>query len=467
MTPGTATILLALAASAVLGVVLAEIGLRTGPWLLAGLMVLPVLGWVAIFKPHALVGGFALVLPVGLLSLGPLEVVQLAMVLVVMFALTQATLRRTVVLPPWQVGVPLLAMLLAAALATTGARDPDAAFRLDIRLLLGVLLVVTMTTVLLTTRHVHQVVGALSIAGGVISAWALLTLGDVTPYLDGAVVSNRALGPFGQPNELGLVAAALLVLTAGLGLATSSLATRLLCAVSAALLLGALLLSFSRGGWIGASVGLVSLAVLDPSSRRTLARLVGFGAGSLVLLTVLGSSLSMSLAARLSSIREPSSNPYDDRPLIWTEALRQIQDRPLTGQGPGAFPTAAQSAPDSVGLPPEHAHQLLLTVTAEYGLFGLAALLALVGGLVFLGTGVRVARASEGNGRFVTLQPALVASLVAIATHGVLDYPLRNAAGNAMVWLLVGLLVAQLRIVRQGSRPESAADLTLAKDLRT
>ena len=458
------TVALALAASALLGVVLAEVGLRFGPGALLLLLAVPALAWVAETRPHALVTGLALLLPVGLLTLGPLELVQLAMVLVVVVALARAVLHGTVALPPWQVGVPLVAMLLAAGLATSGARDPDAAFRLDVRLVLEVLLVVAVITVLTVTRHVHQVALALVVAGGAIAVWSLLTLGEVTLYLDGAVVSNRASGPFGQPNELGLVAAALLVLSVGVGIATWSLVTRLVCAVSAALLLGALLLSFSRGAWIGAGVGLAALAVLSPTSRRALARLVALGGGSLVLLTVLGSSLSRSLAARLSSIREPSSNPYDERPLIWGEAVRQIHERPLTGQGPGAFPTAAQSADGGVGLAAEHAHQLLLTVAAEYGLLGLAALLALIGGLVFLGTGARVRRGGEGDGG-ATLQPVLVASLAAVAAHGVLDYPLRNAVGSALVWLLVGLLVAQHRIVHQVSRPAVVVGVPTAKDL--
>lgn len=458
----------AVAGAVLLGLFLAELGLRVGPVLLLGLVALPLLGWLSVTRPHALVIGLALILPIGLLTVGPLEVVQLAMLTVVVAVLAPAALARTVSLPPWQVGVPLMAMVLAAALATSAARDPDAAFRLDVRIVLEVLLVAALTTTLTTTRQVHQVALALVVTGGVISAWALLTSGDATLYLGGAVVSNRALGPFGQPNELGLVVASLLVLAAGLGVATSSRATRLLCAVAAALLLGALLLSFSRGAWIGAGVGLAWLALFNPAARRPLVRLAAVGAVGLVLLTAIGSSLSASLAARLSSIGQPSSNPYDERTLIWAEALRQIQDRPVSGQGPGAYPTAAQSALGGVGLSAEHAHQLFLTVAAEYGLFGLTTLLALICGLVFLGTGARVPRAGAIDRRDgATLQPALVATLVAVTAHGLLDYPLRNGVGSALVWLLVGLLVAQYRIVRRAPHPDVAESAVVATGHRT
>lgn len=179
------TLAAALATSVVLGLFLAEVGLRTGPLGVIALLVLMALAWVALSRPHALVAGLALLLPVGLVAVGPLELVQLAMALVVVLALAQAALRRAVVLPPWQVGVPLVAMLLAAGLATAAAHDPDAAFRLDVRLALEVLMVVALTTTLTVTRHVHQVARALVVAGGVIAGWALLTAGQVSVYLGG------------------------------------------------------------------------------------------------------------------------------------------------------------------------------------------------------------------------------------------------------------------------------------------
>ena len=39
---------------------------------------------------------------------------------------------------------------------------------------------------------------------------------------------------------------------------------------------------------------------------------------------------------------------------------------------------------------------------------------------------------------------ALIAALVAVATHGMLDYPLRNATAVTTVWLLVALLTAAI-----------------------
>lgn len=460
----SAPVLVAVPASVLLGAVLAYVGMRVGPLACVGLVAAPALVLLTLVRPHLLVIGLALVLPFGALTLGPLEVVQFALALVVLGALAHAALNRSLVLPCWQVGVPLGAMLLSAALSTTSSRDPDVAFRLDILLLSDVLLVVTMVTVLVSARHVHQVAHALLVAGGAASAWALITSGHVTAYLDGAVVAGRASGGFAQPNELGLFTAALLVLAVGVGVATSRSWVRLLCAASGSLLLWALAMSLSRGAWIGAGVGLMSLAVLDPSSRRRLVRLAGPAVGVLVLMTVLGSSLVTSVATRLSSIPEASSNPHDQRTLIWAEAERQLGDRPLTGQGPGSFPAAAQSGTDGVGLEAAHAHHLLLTVAAEYGLVGLTALLALIAGLIYLGTGARLPHATQAASRRATLQPALVAALVAVFVHGLLDYPLRNATGSTAVWLLVGLLVAQHQVVDRAARPAPVAAAPVARE---
>ncbi|MBD8869498.1 O-antigen ligase family protein [Nocardioides donggukensis] len=442
-----ALLMLVVTVSGVLGLVLASVGLRFGPGGPVALLLAAALVWVALARPHVLVSVLALALPLGALTVGPLELVQLVLILVVLGALAQAGLRGDLVLPPWQISVPLAGMLLAAALATSAARDADAAFRLDVRLLFEVLLVVAMVTVLRSARHVDQVVNALLLAGGAISGWALVTSGEATAYLDGAVLADRASGPFAQPNELGLLAAALLVLAVGVGITTTRPTTRLLCVASGGLLLAALAESFSRGAWIGAAAGLVALAVLSPPSRRALALVCVLGAGTGGLLATLGSSLSAAVATRLASIPEASGNPYDERTLIWAESLRQLQDRPLTGQGPGSFSAAAQSAAaesaaGGARLEAEHGHHLFLTVAAEYGLLGLTALLALIAGLIAITTGRR-AWATTPPGRGRSLLPVLVSALVAVTVHGLLDYPLRNAVGSTTVWLLVGLLVAE------------------------
>ena len=457
-------LMLVVPVSGLVGLALASVGLRVGPGGVVALMFAAALASIALLRPHALVSGLALALPLGALTVGPLELIQLGLMLVVVGALAQAGLRGSLVLPPWQVAAPLGAMLFAAAVATSAARDADAAFRLDVRLLFEVLLVVVMVTVLRSTRHVDQVVNALLISGGVISSWALITSGEATAYLDGAVLTNRASGPFAQPNELGLFAAALLVLAVGVGITTSRPATRLLCVVSGSLLLAALAESFSRGAWIGALAGLVALAVLSPPSRGPLARVSLVGAGIGALLTTLGSSLSSAVATRLASIPEASGNPYDERTLIWAESLRQLQDRPLTGQGPGSFAEAAQSAPGGAALETEHAHNLLLTIAAEYGLVGLLALLALVAGLIVMATGPRASQATASEGRRARLQPVLAAALVAVAVHGLLDYPLRNAVGSTTVWLLVGLLVAEFTLGDGDNERTNPGAETITKD---
>ncbi len=460
---GAAPMSLVVAGSGLFGLVLAQVGLRVGPGGLVAIMLAAGLASTALLRPHALVSVLALALPFGTVVVGPLELVQLALMLVVLGALTQAGMRGTLVLPPWPVTVPLGAMLFAAATATSAARDADAAFRLDVRLLFEVLLVVAMVTVLRSTRHVDQVVNALLVAGGAMAGWALATSGEATAYLDGAVLADRASGPFVQPNELGLFSATLLMLAIGVGITTARPTTRLLCLVSGSLLLAALAESFSRGAWIGAAAGLVALAVLSPPSRRPLALVGILGVGVGALLTTLGSTLSGAVATRLASIPDASGNPYDQRTLIWAEALRQLQDRPLTGQGPGSFSVAAQFAAGGAGLETEHAHHLFLTVAAEYGLLGLTALLALIAGLVALATGSRRSGTAPGQRGGRGLQPVLVAALAAVIVHGLLDYPLRNAVGSTTVWLLVGLLVAE-HSVAAGRRAEHPAARAIPRD---
>ena len=165
----------------------------------------------------------------------------------------------------------------------------------------------------------------------------------------------------------------------------------------------------------------------------------------------------------MASILEASGNPYDERTLIWAESLRQLQDRPLTGQGPGAFSSAAQSAAGGAALEAEHAHHLFLTVAAEYGLVGLTALLALIAGLIAIATRPHAGPATTSGDRGPGPRPALAAALVAVAVHGLLDYPLRNAVGSTTVWLLVGLLVAEYTLAARQTEQTHAGAGSITK----
>ncbi len=97
---------------------------------------------------------------------------------------------------------------------------------------------------------------------------------------------------------------------------------------------------------------------------------------------------------------------------------------------------------------------------------GLLALLALMAGVVV--TAVRATRllAAGPHPRDAGVPVALAAALVAVVAHGMVDYPLRNAAVVTTVFLVVALLGAWHSTgptsPRRRPRPRPGPDLHLA-----
>ena len=248
----------------------------------------------------------------------------------------------------------------------------------------------------------------------------------------------RAYGTIGQPNSfagyMNMAWPLALSVAAGatLGLWRDRRAgrRRLLLALLAlggwlltAVLLAALLASFSRGAWLGAAAAALGLAAAAsvvilaqderaqrgdalarrrPSLRRrtviALWSLIGVAVSAVIALSWAG-LLPQPLASRLASIGG-SLSVFDagavevtaenfavvERMAHLQAGARMLQARPLTGVGAGNFSVAY---PDfAVGTwyaSRGHAHNYYLHIAAEAGLIGLAAYLALLGSLVLQG----------------------------------------------------------------------------------
>src|SRR5437660_1115945 len=86
----------------------------------------------------------------------------------------------------------------------------------------------------------------------------------------GSLVSGRSIGIFAEPNQMGTFCAMGTLVAAGLIFgATSRLARWLAVGGGLGSLVG-LLLSLSRGAWIGLTLGVVVLLTMVPAARRIL-----------------------------------------------------------------------------------------------------------------------------------------------------------------------------------------------------
>ncbi len=244
----------------------------------------------------------------------------------------------------------------------------------------------------------------------------------------------RAYGTIGQPNSfagymnqawplaVGLALFALVGLRQGAP-RRPALLTLAFASVAALLTGGALIASFSRGGWIGAMAGMLALlgaafALLPADLRRLVRRLLVAVAGPGVVLLALGGggllpdaveqrAISLVRNLRLFDVRGVAVTPENfavvERMAHLQAGWNMFRSRPLLGVGPGNYTIAYERTP-APDAPPfsvrpwyasrGHAHNYYLHIAAEAGLVGLAAYLLLIGAV--MAQVVRAARAARG-----------------------------------------------------------------------
>jgi putative inorganic carbon (hco3(-)) transporter len=281
---------------------------------------------------------------------------------------------------------------------------------------------------------------------------------DLVPYLgtkqcfapDGGVCSNivadggvrRVLSVYGHPNNLGLYLGRVWPLAAALavtGFRTKNQEPRTrhsgswFLVLGSLLCLGGILVSFSRGAWLGALAALAVLALPGLRARwgeRTAPALVGLGV-VLAALAGLGLTVRGDLAGGSTPVRL----------LLWREAIGYIRLYPL-GIGLDQFllyhdPNSGRSLidPSLIGTSEQfaaHPHNLLLDTWLRLGPLGLAAF------------GWLLARCF-GVGRWRLRDPVALGALAALTAalaHGLVDnfYFVPDLA--LTFWLLIALVDA-------------------------
>lgn len=205
------------------------------------------------------------------------------------------------------------------------------------------------------------------IAGGVAAGlWGLARFRPVS--LDSA--STASLGQ----NALGTTLAVATILALGL-LMGGALRSRWLWVPGIAVLLAGLVVTWARAAWLGAALGLVTLALVGSHTRAR----VALTAACVVLIGLGGAALPRwpALRAEVRSIGSLQANR--NRIVLWRTAPKMVADHPLLGTGFGTFSLAypRYRPPDAPEPNAPFAHNIFLNFAVETGLPGLAAITGL------------------------------------------------------------------------------------------
>ena len=270
--------------------------------------------------------------------------------------------------------------------------------------------------------------GTLILAFGYLQArsWFMSTL---PLMLNGTLEFSlpRPVSTLGNANTLGAFLAVLMPFAFEAARASKGIG-RALMLIYALLVGGLLVLTYSRGAWIGAAIGIGVFGLLHvwragwlaPRRWRSawltqgLTQHIIIGAAALVILGV--GALSLLFVAR--SFLSPGGRSLDTRTWIYNTAWLVFREQPLTGSGLFTFGTdLARFNGNPPYEPHSHAHNVLLHVAAELGAMGLLALTISL---------VLIVRAI---GKSVQRDPVVIAGAagaIAFAGHHLFDVPSLN-----------------------------------------
>ena len=181
---------------------------------------------------------------------------------------------------------------------------------------------------------------------------------------------DRLMSTFGCPNHLAGYMEMSLPLLLSLFLLGFRPGIAFILGYLALLLLVALMLSLSRGGWISTLLSLAFMAVALLSSRHFVRKklLIILIAGSLLLALI--ALVSTPVVERVKTAMEMEEEAsFYSRVVAWGGVVEMISDYPLTGIGPGTFKTVfTQYQPPGLSAHFTMAHNDYLHFISETGL---------------------------------------------------------------------------------------------------
>ncbi len=245
-------------------------------------------------------------------------------------------------------------------------------------------------------------------------------------------ISNRAFSTLYNPNVLGSYF--ILIISIALAGFKSSDGRYSLILNTLVLITGGvcMVLTFSRGAWMGLAVSILVILV--------------FGRRKRLILTILAVSLLTALIAlpefktimsriNLDFISNDSSNTY--RWYLWKFAVKTFTEHPLVGSGIGSFGFYIPSHFKAPGYLVSHAHNIYLQLLAETGILGFTAFISFV--LTSMYVSFKLFRSSPCD-QTRSLALGVMASSAGLLAHGSVDATLYLPQLSVFVWISIAVI---------------------------
>jgi putative inorganic carbon (HCO3(-)) transporter len=261
-----------------------------------------------------------------------------------------------------------------------------------------------------------------------------------------ADIRGRAVSTFGNPNVLGEYLVLVLPLLFAMFLCAKQFNLRALFFVSFILSASCLVLTWSRGAWLGFIFSFIIFILVK--SPDFLAGIILLSPAAVLALSFLRDT---NIMQRILSIGSTADSSTAYRVDIWHGVARFIEDKWLFGIGIGTeafssvFPQYALAGTETA----PHTHSLYLQLIAETGIFSLISFVLLC--LAYFSLVFAYIRRSVGTeSRTVSL--GFLCGITAFLVQGLTDYSWYNYKVYLFFWVMLGFAMAVLNLCKENER---------------
>jgi O-antigen ligase len=324
------------------------------------------------------------------------------------------------------------------------------------------LLCFLVTQSLLRASEARKIAVVLAIYGALVASFALVQ--GVAPngklyWMRLPLLGGWIYGPYVNHNHYaGLME---LLVPIPLVIAVSHLAhekTRVAAGIAAAVMVGTIFLSGSRGGMLAIFVELAALGVLLSRQKRGVRIALGVGAFAVVLVSLLVWLGGKELTTRVTSISTEARGEISGgmRLNIDRDATKMFAHRPVLGWGLGTFPVVyPQFRSFYTNFFVNEAHNDYLQLLAEMGVFGFATMAWFLF-ILFRQVRVKTHKWTSDVSGAVTLACSL--GVLGILIHSFVDFNLQIPANAALFYVFCGIVGAPSLLQRSRKRKPLVTD---------
>ena len=312
------------------------------------------------------------------------------------------------------------------------------------------------TQTLLRASEARQIAVVLSIYGAIVAAFALVQ--GVAPngklyWMRQPLLGGWIYGPYVNHNHYaGLME---LLVPIPMVIAVSHLAdekTRIAAGVSAAVMVGTIFLSGSRGGMLAIFVELATLGVLLSRQKKQVRIALGAASFIIVLVSLLAWLGGKELTTRVTSISTETKGEISGgmRLSIDRDALKMFAHRPVLGWGLGTFPVVyPQFRSFYTNFFVNEAHNDYLQLLAEMGILGSSTMVWFLF-IVFRQVRRKTHKWTSDVSGAVSIACAL--GVLGILVHSLVDFNLQIPANAALFYAFCAIASAPPLLQRSRKR---------------